>query len=213
MRRIYSARMAGTIVLQGGGPFVANDDVDSRVLAPHGRVVVLPTADAFEQPRALVDDALVWGGRLGLTVEPLMVLTRGEADDAAASVVDGSTAVVLVGDSGIHLRSVLKDTPVFAAIERVLERGGVVAAVGASASALCDPMTDRRGGAFALGLGLVPGLAVVTESETWSHDKLERAHRLATTPVVDLPTGSALVRSTGGWELIGDVEVHGDLPT
>jgi cyanophycinase len=205
--------MAGTIVLQGGGPFVANDELDARVVAPHGRVVVLPTADAFEQPRALVDDALVWGGRLGVTVEPLMVLTRGEADDAAADVIDGSTAVVLVGDSGSHLRSVLKDTPLFAAIERVLERGGVVAAVGASASALCDPMTDRRGGAFALGLGLVPGLAVVTESETWSHDKLERAHGLATTPVVDLPTGSALIRSADGWELVGDPVVHGDLPT
>jgi hypothetical protein len=212
MPTIYSAGMAGTIVLQGGGPFVANDELDARELVPRGRVVVLPTADAFEQPRALIDDALVWGGRLGVTVEPLMVLTRHEAGEDAASVVDGSTAVMLVGDSGSHLRSVLKGTPMFSAIERLLERGGVVAAVGASASALCDPMTDRRGGAFALGLGLVPGLAVITESETWSHDKLERAHSLATTPVVDLPTGSAVVRSAGGWELIGDTEVHGDLP-
>jgi cyanophycinase len=204
--------MAGTIVLQGGGPFVANDDLDARELVPHQRVVVLPTADAFEQPRALIDDALVWGGRLGVTVEPLMVLTRGEADDTAASVVDGSTAVMLVGDSGSHLRSVLKGTPLYSAIEHLLGRGGTVVAVGASASALCDPMTDRRGGAFALGLGLVPGLAVITESETWSHDKLERAHGLATTPVVDLPTGSALVRSAEGWESIGDAVTHGDLP-
>lgn len=205
--------MAGTIVLQGGGPFVANDALDAKVVADHGRVVVLPTADAFEQPRALVDEALVWGGRLGVTVEPLMVLSRGEADDSAASVIDSSTAVMLVGDSGNHLRSVLKATPVFAAIERVVERGGVVVATGASASALCDPMTDRRGGAFALGLGLVPGLAVITESETWSHDKLDRAHGLATTPVVDLPTGSAIVKSADGWELIGDAAVHGELPT
>ena len=204
--------MAGTIVLQGGGPFSANDELDARVLVPHGRVVVLPTADAFEQPRALVDDALVWGGRIGVTVEPLMVLTRGDADETAAAVVDGCSAVMLVGDSASHLRSVLKDTPVFAAIERLLVRGGAVVATAASASALCDPMTDRRGGAFGLGLGLVPGLAVITEAETWTHDKLERAHGLATTPVVDLPTGSALVRSADGWELVGDAVAHGPFP-
>lgn len=204
--------MAGSIVLQGGGPFVANDELDRKLFASHDRVVVLPTADAFEQPRVLVDDSISWGDRLGFAVEPLMVLTRGDADETAATVIAGSTAVMLVGDSGSHLRSVLKGTPVFAALEDVVARGGVVAAVAASAAALCDPMTDRRGGAFALGLGMVPGLAVLTEVETWSHDKLERAHALATTPVVDLPTGSALVKSADGWDVIGDAVVHGDLP-
>lgn len=204
--------MAGTLVLQGGGPFTANDDLDSRMLAAAGKVVVLPTADAFEQPQALVDSAVAWAARLGLDVEPLMVLTRGQADDAAASVVDRAGAVMLVGDSASHLRSVLKDTALLAAIVRVGERGGVVTAVGASASALCDPMTDRRGGAFALGLGLLRGVAVITEVETWPADKLERAHGLANTPVVDLPTGSALIRSADGWELVGDAVVHGTLP-
>jgi cyanophycinase len=204
--------MTGTIVLEGGGPFVANDDLDRRVLAGHERIVVLPTADAFETPRDLVDAAHTWGERIGIAVEPLMVLTRHEATAEAAAVIDASTAVVLVGDSAPHLRSVLKGTPVFAAIERVVERGGVVIGVGSSASALCDPMTDRRGGAFALGLGLVPGLAVITETEGWSPDLLDRAHRLADTPVVDLPTGSAVIRSADGWELVGDPIVHGELP-
>ena len=112
--------MTGTIVLEGGGPFVANDDLDRRVLDGHERVVVLPTADAFEGPQALVDAAVAWGERIGVAVEPLMVLTRPQADDEAAAVIDGATAVALVGDSAPHLRSVLKDTPVFAAIERLI---------------------------------------------------------------------------------------------
>jgi cyanophycinase len=116
--------MTGLIVLQGGGPFNANDDLDSRVLAPRGHVVVMPTADAFEQPQALIDDAVVWGERIGVRVEPLMVLTRAQADDAAAAVIDSAPAVMLVGDSSKHLRSVLKGTPVFAAIERMLDRDG-----------------------------------------------------------------------------------------
>lgn len=202
--------MTGVIVLEGGGPFTANDELDRRFLA--GRhTIVLPTADAFERPADLVADAEAWGARLGISVEPLMVLTRHDATDAAAAAIDGADAVVLVGDSPNHLRSTLLGTPVFAAIEALLARDGVVLAVGPSASALCDPMTDRRGGAFALGLGLVPGTAVITEVESWSPDLLHRAHELADVPHIDLPTGAAAIRSTDGWETVGDATVHGDL--
>ena len=202
----------GTLVLEGGAPFVGNDDLDRRVLDGIDRVVVLPTADAFEQPQDLVTSATAWGERLGVAIEPLMVLTRPQADAAAAAVVDAADAVFLAGDSSNHLRSVLKDTVLFDAIVGVLDRGGVVLAAAASASALCDPMTDRRGGAFALGLGVVGGLAIVTEIEIWPSDQLARARGLANTPLVELPTGSALVRSRDGWELVGDAVVHGELP-
>lgn len=204
----------GTIALQGGGPFTANDELDRRLFADAGveRVVVLPTADAFEQPQLLVDAALAWGARIGVVVEPLMVLTRGQADESAAAVVDGAPSVMLVGDSSNHLRSALKDTPLFAAIERLLARGGTVVAAGASAAALCDPMTDQRGGGFALGLGLVSGLAVIADADAWPRDQLDRAHGLANTPVVDLPVGSALVRHPGGWDVVGAAVVHGTLP-
>ena len=202
----------GTLVLQGGGPFADNDELDRRMLDGIGRVVVLPTADAFEQPQEMVAAARAWGERLGVEVEPLMVLTRPQADADAAAVVNGADAVFLAGDSANHLRSVLTRTPLFDAIAGVLERGGVVIATGASAAALCDPMTDRRGGAFAIGLGLVAGLAVATEVETWPTDQLERARTLADTPLVELPTGAAVVRTEAGWELSGDVVVRGDLP-
>ncbi len=204
--------MTGTLVLQGGGPFEANDELDREVLAGIGRIVMLPTADAFERPEDLVAAAEAWGERIGIEVEPLMVLTRPQADADAAVVVDGASAVFLAGDSSNHLRSVMKDTPLFAAIGRVLERGGTVVATASSASALCDPMTDRRGGAFALGLGMVTGLALVTETEIWPTEQLERARGLADTPLVELPTGSALIRRDGAWRTVGEVIVPGDLP-
>ncbi len=206
--------MPGVLVLQGGGAFTANDDLDRRILPDRGieRIVILPTADAYEQPNVLVASALEWGARIGVIVEPLMVLTRSQADDAAAALVATSSAVFLAGDSSIHLRSVLKDTPLLAAIVSLLEGGGTVIAAGASAAALCDPMTDERGGAFAFGLGIVPGLALITGVESWPKDRLDRAHALATTPVVDLPTGSALVRTDTDWERVGSPVVHGELP-
>lgn len=206
--------MPGTLVLQGGAPFESHDELDRRVLAASDidRIVMLPTAEAFEQPQVLVDSAEAWGRRVGVAVDPLMVLARAQADADAAAAVRDAGAVFLAGDSGIHLRGVLKGTPLFDAIRQVLVAGGLVIAAGPSASALCDPMTDERGGAYALGLGLVDGMAVITGCENWSHEKLDRAHSLADTTVVDLPTGAALVRTEGGWELVGSPIVHGELP-
>jgi cyanophycinase len=205
----------GVVALEGGGPFVGNDELDRTLLAGAGveRVVMLPTADAFEQPARLVAAAEAWGDRIGVAVEPLMVMTRADADDLdAAAAVDGVQAVFLAGDSASHLRSVLKDTPLFQALSDLVDRGGTVIACGPCAAALCDPMTDQRGGGFALGLGLVQGLAVIPGSESWPREQLERAHTHADTPLVDLPTGSAVVRHGDTWEVIGNATVHGALP-
>ena len=74
-------------------------------------------------------------------------------------------------------------------------------------------MIDPRGGAFTLGLGLVSGLALVTQAETWSPERLHRTRELADTPLVTLASGTALVRDGDGtWERVGVLEVHGDLP-
>jgi cyanophycinase len=205
----------GTIALQGGGAFTANDELDRRLLASVGatRVFVLPTADAFERPEKLISAAVSWGERLNVEVEALMVMRRGEAvESGPANVVRRAKAVYFVGDQPMHLRSVLKDTPLWDALHDVLTNGGLVAAVGGSAAAMCDPMVDPRGGAFTLGLGLVPNLALVTEAETWSPERLHRTRKLANTAFAVMHTGDALVRVNSVWESVGATEVHGELP-
>jgi len=207
--------VTGTIALQGGGPFTENDDLDRRLLVEVGaqRAVVLPTADAYEHPDRLIETARSWGSRVGVEVEPVMVLDRrGALEEEPARVVAASRAVYLVGDSPMHLRSSLKDTPVWSAIGEVLVNGGLVVAVGTSAAAVCDPMVDPRGGAFTIGLGLVSGLALVTEAESWSPDRLHRTRKLATMPLALLPTGSAVVGRDSGWETVGEAEIVGELP-
>jgi cyanophycinase len=207
--------VTGLLALLGGGPFVANDELDRRLLNAVGaqRVVVLPTADAYEHPDRMVATAQDWGRRVGVAVEGLMVLNRPGALDADhVATVAGARAVYLAGDSPMHLRSVLKETPLWKALNTVLAEGGLVAAVGASAAAICDPMVDPRGGAFTLGLGMVSGLALVTELESWSADRLHRTLKLANTPIALLHTGSALVHSDTGWELVGGPDIRGELP-
>jgi cyanophycinase len=205
----------GVVALEGGGPFVSNDQLDRQLLTAAGieRIVMLPTADAFEQPTRLVAAAEAWAARIGIAVEPLMVITRADAEERQPAVtIDSAEAVFLAGDSASHLRSVLKDTPLFVALDALLDRGGTVIACGPCAAALCDPMTDQRGGGFALGLGLVKGLAVIPGCDQWPREQLERAHTHADTPLVDLPTGSAIVRRGTDWELVGAATVQGELP-
>ena len=204
-----------TLALFGGGPFSANDDLDRSLLAAVGatRVAVLPTADAFEDPAALVTAGMSWAERLNVDIEALMVLHRQEAEDpGAAEEIGRADAVYLVGDSSMHLRSTLKGTAVLQAIVDVLGRGGLVAAVGPSAAALCDPMLDQRGGAFTLGLGLASDVSVIPEAETWTPERLHRTLSLANTPLIELPTGSAAVLGPTGWSLTNGAVAHGDLP-
>lgn len=204
--------MTGTLALIGGGAFVANDELDRTLAERSGAsaVAVLPTADAFEHPERCIATAERWAERIGLDVDPVMVLTRAHALEAGhAARIEAARFVYLVGDSPLHLRSVMKDTPVWSAVRAVLDGGGVVAAAGTCAAAVCDPMTDPRGGAFTLGLGLARPLAVVYEAETWSPERLHRTRKLDRGFVLaTLPSGSALVRGDDGWSAIGAVSLQ-----
>jgi cyanophycinase len=207
--------MTGIIALEGGGPFRLHDDLDRRLLSEVGAtsVVVLPTADAFEQPDDLIESARTWAERLGVTIDPLMVMRRTEAlQTENAAIISRSRAVWLVGDNPIHLRSVLKDTPVWEAIVSLHQSGGLVVGAGAPASALCDPMIDPRGGALALGLGMIKGVAVVAESEKETPDRHVRTRKLANVPLIFLPSSAAVVRRGEVWENVGAVEIEGALP-
>jgi cyanophycinase len=203
--------MTQHVVLQGGGPFTANDEFDAQILSAHpGYVAILPTAEAFENPDDLVQLSVAWAKRLGITTKLCAVYSRADArEDSFATIIAQAAVVYVVGDSPIHLRSTLKDTVVF---DAVAAHSCVVATAG-SAAAMCDPMVDPRGGAFALGLGLVRGVAAITESEKWPDERLQRTLSLANTSVAQIPTGAALIYDNGTWSTHGAVVLHGPLPT
>jgi cyanophycinase len=204
--------VTGVLALLGGGEFTGDGQLDRDLLQQSGasEALVLPTADAFEHPERLVQQAQGWFGPLGVAARGLPVLGRPDAlDEANVRAVRESRFTYLVGDSPMHLRSVLKATPLWDALLAALEDGAVVAASGGSAMAVCDPMTDPRGGAFTLGLGLARPLAVVPARETWSPERLHRTRKLAAGfPLVEMVTGAAIVRSGDGWRAVGEVEIH-----
>ena len=199
----------GPLALVGGGAWTDGCSFDAELLAAAGtdEVVVLPTGSAYESPDALVDEARAWFATLGGTVVDLPVLARGDAFlPEHVEALRSSRFTYLAGASPMHLRSVLKDTPVLDAMVAAWQDGGVLAGTAAGADVLCDPMVDTRGGAFTVGLGVVPGISVIPRFDAWSPEKVHRTIELASPDlfVVGVPTATAIVRDpAGGWRSAG----------
>ena len=195
--------MSGPLALVGGQPFHADTVVEADLLAGRGvqEVLVLPTGSAYEHPQRLVDAAVERFAALGASARGLDVLGRPDAlDDAVAAEVRAAGFVYLAGTSPMHLRSVLKGTPVWEAVQDAWRGGAVLAASDAGAMVLCDPMVDPRGGAFTVGLGLLPGITVIPGFDTWSEDAVHRTRALSAADhaIVGLHGGCALVREADG---------------
>lgn len=160
----------GTVALVGAGEFLpAMEPVDRALLARLGapaRVVVLPTAAAPDGPG--VPER--WGRlgvehftRLGIDVQPLLLLTREDALSAAvAEQIARASFVYLSGGKPRYLLETLQGTPAWQAIERVYLGGGVVAGCSAGAMVLGDEIVDfPRVWSSLPALGLVPGVRVI----------------------------------------------------
>ena len=205
--------MPGILALIGGAEWRAGCDFDRDLLSASGarEVVVLPTAAAYEHPSRAVDAAARWFGELGATVRALPVLTRRDAVvEANAAPLHDAAFVYLAAGSPMHLRSVLKDSPVWDALVAAWERGAVVAGSGSGAMVLCDPMVDPRGGAITLGLGLIEQMAVIPHHNTWSEDKAKRTLHIAPSglPIAGIDERTALIRAADGtWTTAGAGEV------
>lgn len=207
----------GTLALVGGGEWTDGCTFDAELLEASGgqEVVVLPTGSAYENPAALVARARDWFTTLGATVVEAPVLTRRDGFvEETLALIANARFVYVAGASAMHLRSVLKDSPLFEALTTVLAEGGVLAGTAAGADVLCDPMVDSRGGAFTVGLGVIAGLAVIPRANTWSRDKIHRTVQLAPPGLVlaELPEATALIRQDGTWRAVGvgDVQVFRD---
>jgi cyanophycinase len=206
--------VAGTLALVGGDEWRDGCDFDGELLSASGasEVVVLPTAAAYEHPDRAVDAASAWFSQLGASVRGVRVLTRPDALDAAhAEAVAGARFVYLAGGSPLHLRSVLKETPVWDALVDAWEGGAVVAGSSAGAMALCDPMVDPRGGALTVGLGLVVNVAVVPHAEPDLEDHHRRTLELLDPGVAlaAIPARTALIRAgDGSWRSSGAGKVR-----
>jgi cyanophycinase len=205
--------MTGPLALVGGGEWSEGCSFDAELLAASGgtEVVVLPTAAAFENPARHVERATAWFEGLGATVRSVPVLQRADAlEPANAAAVRDARLLYLVGDSPMHLRSVLKDTPVWDALVQAWEGGAVLVGSGGAGSGLLDPMFDPRGGAFTVGLGLVKNLALLPDAEDDVAEHHRRTLELAepTLVLATVQRCTALINEGGAWRAAGAGQVR-----
>jgi cyanophycinase len=202
-------RSTGSLALVGGGEWRPGArDFDAELLARSGadEVLVLPTAAAYEHPERVGERAEAYFGALGAKATTLPVLHRTEAEDhAMAERVRSATFVYLADGSPLHLRSVLKESALFDALLAAYQGGAVVAASGAGATLLCDPMVDPRGGAYTVGLGVVKNLAVFPYHGTAASHLRERSIDLLPRNAVlaGIDEETALVKGPEGWIVAG----------
>lgn len=205
--------MAGPLAFVGGGEFSEGCSFDAELLEASGasEVLVVPTAAAYEHPQRLVEQAVSWFDRLGVPARGLDLLARPQSSEAeVVEALAASRFTYLVGGSPLHLRAVVKDSPAWDALVGAWEAGGALAGSSAGAMVLCDPMVDPRGGAFTLGLGLVPGLAVIPAHDHWSEDAAHRTRQMSPPDLVlaGIDERTALIRDPdGSWRAAGAGEV------
>ncbi len=207
----------GPLVLVGGGEFRQGlRELDAGMLEALGTkdVAVLPTAAAFERPEGAVASAAAHFESLGAKVREVPVFGRHDASEPRhVDAVRSARFIYLTGGSPLHLRSVLKETPLWEALLEAWREGSAIVGSSAGAMVLGDPMVDPRGGAFTLGLGLVENLAVLP------HLGAAAEHRTLTLApegvhLIGLPEETAVVKDIDGWRAAGalpdQVTVHLD---
>jgi cyanophycinase len=198
------------LALLGGGEWRDGcRDLDAELLAASGakEVIVVPAAAAFEHPDKIGVRAGEYFESLGVRSRTVPVLHRTEADDPKiAETVRRAKCIYLCDGSPLHLRSVLKDSALFDAILAAYHGGAALAASGAGATLIGDPMVDPRGGAYTVGLGVIPNLAVFPYHGTAADHMRERSIDLlpAQAKLVGIDEETALVKDPeGGWRVAG----------
>ncbi|HKZ69417.1 MAG TPA: Type 1 glutamine amidotransferase-like domain-containing protein, partial [Anaerolineales bacterium] len=165
--------MPPLLALIGGYEFRANcREMDRALLARVGtsaRILVAPTAAAFESPRQAANNGVQHLKRLGARPEPLYVLKREDAEsNAYAALVDKADGVYFAGGDPVHLLETLRGSKVWAAVVALHARGGLVAGSSAGAMVMGGQMW-APGEGWRTGLGLAPRIAIVPHHATVSH--------------------------------------------
>lgn len=204
--------MSGTLILVGGNEFTEECSVEESLAERHQRVLIVPTAAAFEDPNKMVAKAQQRFDGLGVGVDVLEVYARSEsASDALFDQVAAAEVIYLTSGSPQHLRSVFKDSELFKRIVGAFLDGVTLVIAGEAMPVMCEHMPDQRGGGFTLGLEFITGCVVAPYSFESSPELWHRLIELGPQdiPIVGIEDSTALILdSNNEWSLQGPGSAH-----
>jgi cyanophycinase len=211
--------MAGTLALVGAGEFLETmSEVDRALLDRAGgkSVAIVPTASAPDG-RVVFDRWLTMGvehfTRLGATATGVPAFDRAGCDDETqAAIVRDANLVYFSGGKPDFLFNTLTGTRLWAAVEQVLDRGGVIAGCSAGAmimgghvpdfaSRFGVPSISRWQAAF----GLIPNAIIVPHYNEFPEImvNLMFGRRPAGSFLIGVDARTALIGLNGAWQVSG----------
>ncbi len=211
--------MKGTIALVGAGEFLETmNAVDRQLLAMAGgsKVAILPTASAPDGPG--VPEHWIQMGvdhfkQLGAQADGVLALDRAQCDEPAnADRVGAANLIYFSGGKPDYLYKTLVDTKVWAAVQSVLERGGVVAGCSAGAMIMGGyvPEFSMRVGVpfitrWEKAFGLVPDAIIAPHYNEFPEVMvtLMFGRRPAGSFLIGVDGHTALVGLNGTWQALG----------
>lgn len=211
--------MNGTLALAGSGEFLPTMERVDRWLLDRvpgtPRVALVPTASGHYGPRRIrywLDLGVEHFTRLGVEVDPLNVIDRGDAEDAGVSErVSAANFVYLSGGRPTYLQRSLVGTRLLRATYGVLESGGVVAGSSAGAMVWGEKFLGfpKRGWPWHDGFNLLRGKYILPHYDeipawlVW----LTRVSRLSRLDTLGIEKDTALVCRGGRFEVRGSGRV------
>lgn len=204
----------GTIALVGAGEYLPKmNPVDQYLLEQlqdTPSVVVLPTASAPDGagvPERWNNLGVEHFTELGAPVEPLMLLTREDANNPLfAEKIAYANFVYFSGGKPGYLLETLKGTATWRAVQQVYERGGVIAGCSAGAMVLGGLLFDfPQVWRTIPALDLVPGIAVIPHFDEIPKAMTSTIANIGRSKitVVGIDGATALVVSNGRWIVQG----------
>lgn len=204
----------GIIALVGAGEYLPKmNPVDQYLLGQlqeEPRVVVLPTASAPDGagvPERWNNLGVQHFTSLGAPVEPLMLLTREDANNSLfAEKIAYANFVYLSGGKPGYLLETLKGTAAWRAVQEVYERGGVVAGCSAGAMVMGGLLFDfPQIWRTIPALDLVPGIAVIPHFDEIPKTMTSTIAGIGRNKitVVGIDGATALVISDNHWSVRG----------
>ncbi len=211
--------MAGTLALVGAGEFLETmSDVDQALLDRAGgkSVAIVPTASAPDG-RAVFDRWLTMGvdhfNRLGAAAAAVPAFDRADCDDAAnADIVQHANLVYFSGGKPDFLFNTLNGTRLWAAVEQLLDRGGVVAGCSAGAMIMGGHVPDfgSRFGVPSISrwqpaFGLIPNAIIVPHYNEFPEImvNLMFGRRPTGSFLIGVDAHTALIGLNGTWQVGG----------
>ena len=211
--------MAGTLALVGAGEFLETmSDIDRALLDRAGgkAVAIVPTASAPDG-RAVFDRWLRMGvdhfNGLGATATAVPAFDRSGCDDEAnAASVQHANLVYFSGGKPDFLFDTLNGTRLWAAVEQVLDRGGVAAGCSAGAMIMGGHVPDfnTRFGVpsvtrWRAAFGFIPNAVIVPHYNEFPElmVNLMFGRRPAGSFLIGVDAHTALIGLNGTWQVGG----------